>query len=369
MRGFIKNFIRWYYFQNGTLDGLEDTEFGNEITKEINSHKKLSREEILCRALGYQKDSNLTALDRFTQSKEIAENLNNNRFWDSKAKELGVNRTSKVVEYFEELKVLGPGVISTSLITCDYTFKGFYSFILKCKDLVDIFCEGAQYLDSALIGPNGKSLSYKDFASLFPNKTYKCFKEILSQIEIKPNRIIPFRKVGKVITFTNDYLEVPKSYIQDMSNDFVCECLLYAFLIRADKINPIYFGQAEALCAKLNNPFCLSDLDVTNLISIANSSGLTVRELASCFEIVLPKWEDCIEKTNGLYKLCYAKDVDDNIVKIIYYEPANAVGSTIVPVGTALEDFVYIINNGVSISYSEGVPYVNGSPLVLDWGK
>lgn len=369
MRGFIKNFIRWYYFQNGTFNGLEATEFNEEIEKEVKSSKCSSREEFLCRALGYCKDSNLSALDRFNQSKEISENLNDNSFWDNKAREIGVNRTSKVVEYFEDLKVLGPGIINTSPMTCEYVFKGFYDFLMKCGDLVNIFCDGAEYFDTNLVKQDGTVLKYNEFCSLFPNKTYDCFKEVLNQIGKRPSEIIPFRKVGRVITFTNNYLEVPKSYIHNMSNDFVCECLLYAYLIHADQINPFYYAQANSLCSKLQNPFMISDLDSTNLISIAHSSNLTVRQLASCFGTVLPKWEDCLEKTNGLYKMNYILCENNQIEKIIYYIPSNAKGNTLVPMGASLEDFVYIINNGVPVSYDKGIPYVNGSPLVLDWGK
>lgn len=365
MRSYLKAYVRWYFYENGNFNNLP-----KKIVKEVSDEatkKRISVDELLYRTLGYKKDSNLSSLQRFKLSKEVSENLFNKFYWIDKAKEMGVERTSKVVEKLSELGVLGVGAVNTSAMTCPYVFSGFYNFLVNHKELVDVFCKGADFIESPLCA-NDRHLTYKELKdSVFIDKTYDGFCDTLKRIGIEdPKVLLKINKRGSKVIFTTQCLNVPSKMIKNESLSFVSTCLIYAYLINADKISPYMFNQAYKACQCLRNPFIITDEQSTDLLSISYNSGMTVSEIALCYGIVLPKMSECLELSDGLFtRVTYSLPNGNNCIDIIYYLPSYSKGIKDFPTKIVLDDFMFLLQKNLEVEFRDGVPYVNGSPAIV----
>lgn len=366
MRNYAVMFIRWYFYEYGDFYNFEKTDVFEEVEKEAKK-KKVSVNELLCKALGFKKDSNLSSEQRFDLATEIAENLKNEKFWIEKAREFGVARTSKVVERFSDLGVLGPGVMNTSPKTCPYVFDGFNSFLNDYKDIIDVFCAGADFLESPLSSQNDRLTYYDLKDSVFVDKTYEGFKATLNKLGLKSARsLLNLTIGGKKIVMTSQGLNVPPKTFKGVNFDFACDCIFYAYLISADKISPFYFKQAKILSEALRVPFTMTDKQSADLVCLSFCSGLTVSEIGACFGVVLPKLSESLRTTDGLFsKVTYSVKGSSETLDLVYYLPSYSKGVKDIPTKILLSDFVFLLQKNLEVTYQDSVPYVNGSPAIV----
>lgn len=348
---FLSNCLKLWIINHGTFDGIEKSKISKRLKEEFIESKLSKLEDFMYASIGYKDDQNMTSSGRAFKRKEVILNLNSNKYWIEQAKKLGLDRTSKVVEYFEYLEVLGIRKVS-GVKTSKYSFKGFNKFIEENGSLVDLFCIGADEIETCLT-MNGTCLKFKDFKSALKSDNYSDFIKKKKSIGFESENLLEI-KSSSSIKLVNKTLYMPNDIIKMYSKGFILECLLYAYTISANVIPVQYKSLVEDLLGKVLNPFFISSTDFLYLMDLSYMIGKTIKDVLKQFNYKIPDIDEMIEKTHGIYIYSTNNSVS--------YIPDSCKESVAVPCVFSLEKFVLLANSKLysNIVYNKGIPLLNG---------
>lgn len=349
---YLSNCLKLWIINHGTFDGIEKSKVSKRLKEEF-AESKLSRiEDFLYGAIGYKDDQNMTSSKRAFKRKEVIMNLNSNKYWIDEARKLGFDRTSKVVENFEYLEVLGIRKIS-GVKTSKYSFKGFNKFVEENSSLVDLFCIGADEIKTCLT-MNGTSLKFKDFKSALKSDSYLDFIKKKKSIGFESEDLLAI-KSSNSIKLVNKTLYLPNEMIKMYSKGFILECLLYAYTISANVVPVQYKSLIEDLLEKVLNPFYISSTDFLYLMDLSYMLGKSIKYILEQFNHKIPEIDEMIDKTHGLY-------IYDSSNNSVSYIPDSCKDSVAIPCVFNLQRFIMLANSKLysDIVYSKGIPLLNG---------
>lgn len=361
---YLKCCLKLYYVDNDGFNGIMKSPLAKLVKSEMSS-SNMGLEDFLYNCIGFANDHYYTSHERFLTRSEISSNILNLDFFKEKSEELGFNRTSDLISHFKDLNVLGLGVPHTDPEFHKYSFKGFSYFLSNNAELVDLFCNGADYLCSPVY-LNEQYLTYKQLSSLFTDKTFKGFINQCKAYNLAPFSLVKVIPSGSIIKMTDKGLYVPKSLIKESGFDlnYIRQALFYAYLIKANKINPVFYDYFEKYTNKFVDLFKTADEDFLYLIDLSNVFNISVKELLQLSNIKFVDLKSMLSDCRGVYQMSVLS-INNKPFDIVKYLPEYCGKGVAVPACFELSRFVYLINNGVTIDYSEPIPKLGNEYLTM----
>ena len=358
MNNFSKQYLRLHLIHYGSFDGIENSKVYSSLYKEFNRQRKiLEFTDFLYNYVGYSDDSYLSATNRFKLRKEISENYDNHNYFRSQCLNHGMTRTSEIVDYFNHKDVLGLGRECISMKASEYSFKGFRNFLFTNKEIVDVFCSGAE-----ICGIPGLDLSYKEFKSKFRGIGFDDFIKSLGGLST--DKFIRFIEAKKA-KMTPFGLEIPKEFLSQYDKEFASTCLIYAYLIDADKIDINLKKYTELYIPRVFNFFKCSDEEFTYCMDLAHMYGCNIIDLLNRLGLSLPTPEKMISTANGVFSL-YTKMEGNEYCDYILYLTSSAKSKNALPVFLQANKFIEFLQSGLDskIVYKDDEPYIGNDCLV-----
>lgn len=352
-------YARLYFLYHGNFENFHKSTYFDYF-KEIADKEIVPLQEILYRALGYESDSNLSSTKRFLLRKEIAENLDKSEFWTSKYPELGVSRTSQVVDYYDSLNVLGIGKEFASSKLNNRSYKGFELFLKNEKEMVDVFCGAAPFLVTNITS-KGKALTMDELSEYFDLSSKQSYDNSKINLGVSPKDMFILNFINKEsIYIENNIMYVPKSKLNTYSAEFIQDSLVYAYFIRANKIPVMYLNTYESVVKHLGNIFTLSQDFFKYIIDVSNMTGLSTKEIYRLEGLELIDPEEMIKLSHGLFITL------DNCVDYVP-EIVKTKSKMEVPCRLPDKTFLDIINKRLykDITYKRGIPYYGNQCLFV----
>ena len=361
---YLKCCLKLYYIENDGFNGVMKSPLSKLIKSEMNS-SVIGLEDFLYNCIGYSNDHYYTPYERFLTRSEISSNILNLDFFKEKSEELGFSRTSDLISHYRDLNVLGLGVPHTDPEFHKYSFKGFSHFLSTNEELVDLFFNGADYLCSTVC-MNADYLTYKQLTYWFEDKTYKGFIKRCKKLQLAPFSLVRVIPSGSIIKMTDKGLYIPKSLIKESGFDlnYIRQALFYAYLIKSNKVNPVFYDYFEKYTNKFVDFFKTSDDDFLYLIDLSNVFNVSVKELLELSNIKFIDLKSMLSDCRGVYQLSVLS-INNKPFDIVKYLPEYCGKGAAVPACFELSRFVYLINNGVTIDYSENLPRLGGEVLTM----
>lgn len=356
---FTSCYLRVYFCYHGNFNNFHKSPYFDYF-KKLADKEIVPLQEILYRALGYESDCNLTSQKRFELRKEISMNIDNQEFWKSKYKPLGVERTSQVVDYYSSLNVIGLGTEFSSVKLNNRSYKGFDLFLENEKEMVDIFCKAASIIVSNIYS-DGNPLTVEDLIPYFDVESKEAYDECKQKLGITAKDVFVLNFINRdMIYVENSIMYVPKKKLEIYSKEFLQESLFYAYLNRSNIIpinHAMYYDKIVKYLPKL---FTISDVLFQYLVDLSHMTRLSIREIYRMEGLDLPDPDEMLKLSHGVFLpldgcIDYVpEDVKGKITKAV---PCRITDST----------FLEIVNKKLykDIVYQRGVPYYGTQPLYM----
>lgn len=352
---YLINALRLWLVQNGDFTKIKSAKFYKLLKDAFEKSRYTDLNDFIYSCLGYSNDTVLSPYERAMKRKEIMQNINNDEYWKGEADRLGVEVVSKVVNTFAYQDVLGLGQSHTNKKANVYLFKGLEEFIEENKELVEVFCTGADVMYSNLYYSNVR-LTFAELRSIIKVDSYDSYIASLNKMGLNVSKICDIQ--GSIYTkLTDGVLYLPKETLNRYGKKFLCRTLLYCYLISAHRIPVRHIDNFKNYVSKGLELFLMSDMDFLFLVDLAWMCNCKVIDLLSKTGYTMPSVNEMIKLSHGIY----LKKIDGSYM----YIPEHMTDVTAAPCVFEASRFVELVNNGLYslITYYKGIPYFNGTPV------
>lgn len=359
MNNFLKQFLRLWLIHYGSFEGIEKSIVASDLEAVFKRQRKISTfEDFLYSSVGYLDDSYLSAKERFEKRKEISQNINNHDYFRTQCLNHSMTRTSEIVDYYNHKDLLGLGRECISMKSSDYSFNGFRRFLKSNEDVVNVFCSGADIMPIL-----GYDLTYSDLKETLGGCTFDYFKSAIKDV-VDPSKLIRLIR-GSQIKFTPVGLEIPNELYDSHDPNFICTCLVYAYLIDADKIDITLKNYTELYISRIFNFFKCSDDEFTYCMDLSHMYGCNVIDLLNKLGLNLPTPEKMMSISNGLFTLHRSVNNDEYSDYLVYL-PATCKAKEGLPVFILSDKFSDFLKSGLDnkIVYKGDEPFIGSDCLV-----